>query len=98
MAARPIEFTPPQKSYRVNDRRSSTGYVYRGGSNGLYKAATQTGERKFVQMLDRDTHCNVSDLGRRTLITLGRSLFTGMPTIKGAIIEQAALAAEVFIP
>jgi len=96
MAARPIEFIP-QKSYRVNDRRSSTGYS-RPASNGLYKAATQTGERKFQYPLDRDTHCNVSDFGRRTLMTLGRYLYGNMPTIAGAIEEQAALAAEVFIP
>ncbi len=98
MAAAPIDVV---KSYRVSDRRSSSGYQndYPGyRNNTLFKGAVQTGERKFQFPTDKDTRCNVSNFGRRTLMTLGRILFGNVPTIGGAIIEQAGLASEVFIP
>jgi capsid protein len=51
-----------------------------------------------VPLLDQDTHRNVSNLGRRTLMSLGRWLFWNFPSISGAILEQAMFAAENFQP
>ena len=93
MAAKPIEFIPT-KPYRFSDRRSSTGYR----NDTLYQGSQRTGERKWRPPTDRDTHQNVSNYGRRQLMTLGRAIYGNMPTIAGAIEEQAALTAEVFIP
>ncbi len=93
MAAKPIGFTPI-KSYRFSDRRSSTGYR----NDNLFSGAQQHGERKYRPPTDRDTHQNVTNRGRRQLMTLGRAIYGNMPTVSGAIEEQAALTAEVFIP
>lgn len=99
MAAKPIKVA---KSYRVNDRRSSTGYSGNGVGryDTLFAGASpmRNGERKYQPPADRDTHCNVTNMGRRKLMTLGRILFGNIPTIAGAILEQASLASEVFIP
>jgi lambda family portal protein len=84
------------KSYRINDRRSSSGYVNR--VDHLFAASQRNGERKYHPPADRDTHSNVTNYGRRILMTLGRVIYGNVPTVAGAIVEQAALSAEVFIP
>lgn len=91
MASKVIDYLKP---YRVNDRRSSSGYR----NDNLFAASQRNGERKHHPPADRDTHSNVTNWGRRTLMTLGRILFGNVPAVAGAIIEQAALASEVFIP
>src|SRR5678809_435831 len=91
---------PAQAPIKINDRRSSSGYVntYPGGSNRLITAGYQNSERRRVQMLDRDTHSNINSFGRRTLMTLGRWLVWNCPTVRGAVLEQANLSVGTFIP
>jgi capsid protein len=86
----------PQAAYKFTDRRSSSGYISQ--SNSLIRSATQTTERKNIPMLDRDFHRNVSNLGRRTLMSISRYLFWNFPAIQGACLEQANLAVSSFIP
>jgi|APGre2960657404_1045060.scaffolds.fasta_scaffold03325_5 capsid protein len=71
---------------------------YYGGQNTLIASATQTPDRKRVLPMDRDIHRNVSSMGRRTMLSLGRWMFWNIPEIKGAILEQANLATSTFIP
>ena len=80
--------------YRINDRRSSTGFV----NNRLIEAATQTQDRKTVGMLDQDVHKSVTSYGRRVLMTLGRHMFWRYPALQASILEQANLAVGSFIP
>lgn len=94
MAAKSLDIAP--KPYRITDRRSSSGYVSR--VDHLFAATQRNGERKYRPPADKDTHSNVTNYGRRTLMTLGRVIFGNLPTVAGAIVEQAALSAEVFIP
>lgn len=96
MAAKPLNLAP--KPYRINDRRSSSGYNNVGRSDRLFAASQRNGERKSHPPADKDTHSNVTNYGRRTLMTLGRVIYGNVPIVAGAIVEQAALSAEVFIP
>lgn len=73
----------------------ATGY---GSGNQLIRAATQTDDRKNVPFLDYDVYRNVSTLGRRTLISLGRYLFENCSPIRGAVLEMARLSASTFLP
>lgn len=89
----------PQAPIKINDRRSSSGYVNNyAASNTLIGAATQSFQRKYIQLQDRDTSRNVSSMGRKTLMTLGRWLFWNVPAVRGAVLEQANLSVSTFIP
>lgn len=83
--------SPP---YKVIDKRAATGYA----NNQLYSTATQTGDRKSVQLNNYDFHRNVSALGRITMMSLGRKIYADFPMVKGAVMEQSNLAVSSFIP
>ncbi len=95
---------PTTPSHRVIERRPRMGgtpsvsYNGYGGSNTLIHGATQNQERSRIPFLDQDTHRTVSNMGRRTLMSLGRWLFWNFPAISGAILEQAMFASENFQP
>jgi len=85
--------TPP---YKIIDRRGlSLGY---GSANTLIEAATQTSDRGYVDPVDYDIHRVVSSLGRRTLMSLGKTIFWRFPALMGMVLEQANLAVSTFIP
>ena len=67
-------------------------------ANNLVVSATQTPDRKNVQMLDRDTHRTITPYGRRTLMTLGRWLYWNSSTVRGTINDMADLAVQSYIP
>lgn len=48
-------------------------------------------------MLDRDTHRNITPLGRRTLLTLGRWLYWNVSAVRGAVNEMCDLAVPSYI-
>jgi hypothetical protein len=60
-------------------------------SNFLIQAATQTADRKNVPMLDRDVVRNISTVGRRILMSLGRHLSMNVPQVRGMVMERANL-------
>jgi capsid protein len=98
MAMKPIATSP---GYRVNDRRGANHHwdgAFNGRSNSLYKGATQSTDRTSIDALNRDTHRNVTQAGRRVLLSVGRWLFSNFPVVQGAIVEQAVLATENFQP
>jgi hypothetical protein len=66
-------------------------------NNSLYKAATQTSDRKQVSPLDYDVHRVVTNLGRRTMMWLGRNLYSNT-AIKSAVKEQAEYSSSIFLP
>lgn len=82
------------KPYRFIDRRGSGG----GGTNQLFRGAIQTDQRKFLWWLDNDTHQNISDLGRRQLLTHGRWLFANLSIVRGALLEIAEFSSSFFEP
>lgn len=67
-------------------------------SNNLITAATQTGDRKNIPMLDRDTHRNITSFGRRVLLTLGRYLYWNVPAVRGTVDEIVRLTVAHYIP
>jgi capsid protein len=67
-------------------------------SNALIESATQNTDRKTLSMLDTDTHKNVSVLGRRTMLTMGRHLYTNCSFIRGAIDEILRFSLSSFEP
>ena len=81
----PVSVAAP--AYRIIDRRNQT-YGYGYGGNTLIESATQTGERSYVMPADRDIHRTVSNMGRRTLMSLGRSMFWKFPALQGMVLEQ----------
>ncbi len=85
------------KPYKINDRRSSSGYLG-GGNNWLVEAATPTTERFQPQNIDQDFHRTISNYGRRVLMNMGRDLFWKFPALQGAVLEQANVAVSSFIP
>src|SRR5512138_1095949 len=82
--------TPP---YRVIEKRSSYGYT-----NNLHEAGATNVERKARADLAYDTHKNISDLGRRALMTMGRDLFANYSALKNTILEEANLSVGSFLP
>lgn len=89
----PIAAASP--AYKVLDRR---GNGYYSAANTLIESATQTTDRSYISPLDRDVHRTVSSMGRRTLMTLGRSLFWRFPALQGMVLEQANVAVSTYIP
>lgn len=81
-------------SYPFIDRRGAP----RVSSNRLIQSALQNSDRKAVAPLDNDMWKNVSGLGRRTMMSIGRYLFWNYPILSGAIKEQANFAVSTFIP
>jgi len=79
--------------YKFIEKRSSQGYV----NNRLVKAATQNTDREQIAPLDNDVHKNVSWLGRRTLMTLGRWVYANIPIVKGALHEKAEYASSHYL-
>jgi hypothetical protein len=92
MAINPVAF------YKVNDRRSSSGYQCAGPPDRLYAAAVQNDQRQYVHDLNRDVHRNISAYGRRTLSTLGKRLYANSPVIRGAINEMAYYSVGTWVP
>jgi len=80
--------------YRFIDRRGT----YHGSSNSLHEAATSHNERVTYTDLARDTQRNISDIGRRTLMTIGRKLFADFPALESTVLEQANLSVGTFLP
>lgn len=70
--------------------------TYQG--NLLVESATQSADRKQIPLLDYDTPRNVSILGRRTLLSMGRFLYTNCSFVRGAIDEMVRLALSSFEP
>lgn len=80
-------------AFRVVDRRSSNGF-----NNTLIESATQTQDRKTVNLVDYDVHKTVTSFGRRTLMSLARTMVWRMPALFASILEQANLAVTPFRP
>lgn len=82
-------------SYPFIDRRGMPRNV---ASNRLIQSAVQTSDRKAIPQLDYDMRQNVSGLGRKVMMSIGRHLFWNYPVVSGAIKEQANFAVSTFIP
>lgn len=74
---------------------SSAGH---GRTDNLIKAATQNSNRTQIPLLDHDIHRNVSNLGRRTIMTLGRWIYFNFAEVRGVIREQAEYSSSIFMP
>lgn len=109
----PTSLTAANRRFRSNGTPSSNGRgiqaaadpfrnVQRGYSfgynNTLIEAATQTPDRSTVNYVDYDFHRVVSVQGRRTLLSLARTMYWRIPALMGAIKEQANLAVSPFNP
>lgn len=86
-------FNAAAAPYKIIDRRSSYGW-----NNTLIEAATQTSDRKAVTLVDYDFNRTISVIGRRTLMSLARSMIWRIPPLWSAIQEQANLAVCPFTP
>ena len=75
------------------EKKWSSGY----SSNNLHESATQTPDRKNIPLLDYDTHRNVSNIGRRVMLSLGRFLYSNFSTVRGALQEQAGFASSSYV-
>lgn len=85
MAAPPFTFL---------EKRWMGGY---GSGNQLIQAATQTTDRKNIPFLDYDVYRNITTVGRRTIMTLGRFLFENCFPIRGSVKEIARLCASSYV-
>jgi capsid protein len=93
MAIKPIELeTSP--AYRVNDRRGMGGGWAATRANTLFQGSETSSDRKSLTLLDKDVHRNITEYGRRILMTAGRWLYANSPPITGVVDEQSALATE----
>lgn len=80
--------------YKVIDRRGSGSWA----ANRLIESSIQTTDRAYTLPVDADIHRTVSSYGRRTLVSLGRTMFWKFPALQGMVLEQANLAVSTFIP
>jgi len=63
----------------------------------MIQAATQNSDRKATPMLDLDFHRNVSSLGRRVLLSIGRQLMFAMEALRAFVEEQSEYAGSTFL-
>ena len=84
----------PSPPLKVIDRRSAFGYR----SDDLYRASRRQRGRPYQPGLDDSTHRHISTLGRRELLTWGRTLYANYPAVGAAVREQAELAVSTWIP
>lgn len=75
-------------AYKINDRRSSSGFV--NNTNTLYDASVQSIDRPRRPQVDRDDRQNLSVFGWREMMSAARHLRANFPPI-GAAIEQMAM-------
>src|SRR6266446_4670931 len=75
------------------ERKWAAGY----SSNLLHESATQNQDRKAVPYLDYDTHRNVSHIGRRVMLSLGRWMCANFSTVRGALREQAIFSSSSYV-
>lgn len=68
------------------------------GSNSLFQTATQNQDRKRVAPLDYDVHRMITNVGRRTMMSLGRNVYSNHRSIAKAIEESAELSGSTFLP
>jgi len=71
---------------------------YRGGGNQLIPSSNYSNKRKRVPLLDTDLYRNVSDHGRRFLLSLGRHIYFSCDSIRQAVNEQAEYAGSIYLP
>jgi len=80
----------PIRSAATRRRRPAGGYSGSGGGDSMIPQARQNQDRKRVPLLDQDLHRNLSNYGRRTLLSLGRHIYFSAPAVKGAVEDLAA--------
>ena len=83
----PSDMQASAAPYRMVDRRSAYGF-----NNTLIEAATQNQDRGSIPLVDYDFHRTISVIGRRVLMSLGRTMFWRIPALQASILEQANLA------
>lgn len=89
----------PVQLYGPSGKGTARGYLqFSGQNNSLFQAATQTQDRKRVAQLDYDVHRTVTNMGRRTMLSLGRKTYVDHRSIGKAIEEKAELASATFLP
>lgn len=76
-------------AYKINDRRSSSGYI---NSNQLYEGATASTDSPAIPRLDRDQPRNISNYGWRQLVSASRYFVENFAPVKGAIDQMATYA------
>jgi hypothetical protein len=94
MSAAPVQLYGPSGKGTARQHLRWSGAV----NNALFQTATQTQDRKSVSALDYDVHRTVTNMGRRTMMTLGRKTYVDHRSIGRAIEEMADLASAVFLP
>jgi len=62
------------------------------GSNELHTAAATSTNRKSTPNLNRDNHRNLSAMGRQTMVSLGRKLYTDNDVVRGTVNDMADIA------
>jgi len=100
MSAIPSAFEAASQRYRAGAepfQQTASGSTY-GFNNTLIRAATQNQDRKAVTLVDYDLHRTISVIGRRTLLSLARTMFWRVPALQASIWEQANLACSPFTP
>lgn len=67
------------------------------GANSLIEAATQTDKRATITQADFDFHRLISSYGRRTLATLGKSLFWNSDAVRGMVLDIANSVTDTWV-
>ncbi len=76
------------------EKKWANGY----GNNSLIRGATQNSDRTQIPLLDNDTHRNVSNFGRRTLMSIGRYIYQNIHPVRNAVLEIARQSVSTYIP
>lgn len=84
--------------YGPRGNSTAREYLSWSGNNSLFQTATQTSDRKRINLLDMDVHRTVTSLGRRTMMTLGHNVYANFHPIRAAINEKAEYASSSFLP
>lgn len=88
-----VRFKAAPPPYEMVNRGLSYGWA-----NTLIKAAVPEDSRENPPLVDYDFHRTITSIGRRTLYSLARTMFWRIPPLQAAVLEQASLAANPFIP
>ena len=91
---------PPIQLYGPRGEKLKSGsnpLRFGGGNDTMIEQGRQTWDRKRIPMLDQDLHRNMSTYGRRTLMSLGRSIYFSNSAVRGAVEDQCTYAAGCYM-
>ncbi len=88
-----VRFRAAAEPFEMAKRWSANNF-----SNNLIASTTQSDANGPQNPVDYDFHRTITSNGRRVMYSLARTMFWKIPVLQAAILEQASITANPFVP